>query len=352
MFQGNASPLNRTPVQEPLIAAVYHLPVINANAKSVKDREQPSAVVARRQTLKNAIACTGVGLHSGKRVSMTLVPADANTGIVFIRSDLPGAPRIAALWHNVRDTRLCTVIGNTETPSATVATIEHLMAALSACGIDDLEIEINGPEVPAMDGSSAPFVFLIECAGIAVSSAPRMAWQIMESVSVGSGGFAQGGAHASLQPWASGLRVDFEIDFAAAAIGRQQCTLNVSAADFKASLMRARTFGLLEDLPKMRAAGLGLGGSLDNAVVVDGDRVLNEDGLRYPDEFVRHKALDAIGDLALAGHPVIGHYSGHRSSHATNAALLSAVFSRPNAAVLVPLLADDGRSAQPQRILA
>lgn len=347
MFEGSSIPFSRTQDQAPSVAPVYRLPIIDHNAKTIKAKQQSVSVVAKRQTLKNAIACTGIGLHSGKRVSMTLVPAEPNTGIVFVRSDLKDAPRIPAVWQSVRDTRLCTVIGSCDAPSATVATIEHLMAALSACGIDDLEIEINGPEIPAMDGSSAPFVFLIECAGIAVSSTPRMAWKVMESVSVG-----HNGSTASLVPWDAGLRVDFEIEFAAAAIGRQSCTINVTPADFKAALMRARTFGLLEDLPKMRAAGLGLGGSLDNAVVVDGDRVLNEDGLRYPDEFVRHKALDAIGDLALAGHPIIGHYTGLRSSHATNAALVQALFSRPGAAVLVPMMADDGRSSAPIRVTA
>ncbi len=336
MLDRSILPLHRHPVLE--TSAL--LPMMDIN-----DNPEPHTV--KRQTLKSTIACAGIGLHSGKRVSMTLNPAAANSGVVFIRSDLAGAPRMTAHWRNIRDTRLCTVIGNNDVPPATVATIEHLMAALSACGIDDVEIEINGPEVPAMDGSSAPFVFLIECAGIAVSSVNRLAWKIMRPVSV-----THGNAVASLYPSQSGLRVDFEIDFAAAAIGRQRCTINVSTAEFKANLMRARTFGLMEDLPKMQAAGLGLGGSLDNAVVVDGDRILNEDGLRYPDEFVRHKALDAIGDLALAGHPLIGHYVGQRSSHATNAALLKAVFAQPGAAVLVPMLAEEGRRGMPLRAMA
>lgn len=300
---------------------------------------------AKRQTLKNAISCTGIGLHSGKKVSMSLQPAAANTGIVFVRTDLPGRPRIPALRTNTVDTRLCTVIGSG--PAATVATIEHLMAALSACGIDDIEIEINGPEVPAMDGSSAPFVFLIECAGVVALDADRLAWKIMQPVTV-----KHGLVEASLLPAEHGLVVDFEIDFEAAAIGRQSCSIAVTPSDFKAALMRARTFGLIDDLPKMRAAGLGLGGSLDNAVVVDGERVLNEDGLRYPDEFVRHKALDAIGDLALAGHPIIGRYIGHRSSHANNAALLQALFDTPGAAVLVPMSLEEARPAPALRASA
>lgn len=287
-----------------------------------------------QKTLKNAISCTGIGLHSGKRVSMTLHPAAADTGIVFRRTDVAGGgAEFAATWDNVKDARLCTVIGDDR--GATVATIEHLMAALAAMAIDNVVVEINGPEVPAMDGSAAPFVFLIDCAGVATLSAPRTAWKVLKPVSV-----AAGAAEAALAPGA-GFSVAFEIEFAAAAIGRQTCAFAVTPSTFRDAISRARTFGLVEDLPKMREAGLGLGGSLENAVVVNGAEVLNEDGLRYPDEFVRHKALDAIGDLALAGKPVIGRYTGRRSSHMLNGQLVKALLTTPGAVAEVPLTEAD-----------
>lgn len=307
-----------------------------SDARTGADRARiVSGQPLRRRTVKNPISCTGIGLHSGVKVSMTLNPAPADTGIIFVRTDLRGkGARIPATWQSVKDARLCTVVGDDN--GATVATIEHLMAALSACGVDDLEIEINGPEVPAMDGSSAPFVFLLECASLVEHDAPRLAWRVEKAVQVEAGQ-----ASAILQPATSGLTVDFQIDFAAEAIGHQTCSFGVSPATFKDAIMRARTFGLIEDLPKMREAGLGLGGSLENAVVVNGKEILNEGGLRYHNEFVRHKALDAIGDLSLAGRPIIGHYTGLRSSHALNGALLQALFSRPGAARLVEMTAAD-----------
>lgn len=279
-----------------------------------------AAPVARQRTLKNAITCTGIGLHSGQKVSMTLTPAEAGTGIVFRRIDIAGrGAAIRADWQNVKDSSLCTVIGDDS--GVTVGTTEHLLAALAGMSIDNALIEIDGPEVPAMDGSSAPFVFLIECAGILDQAAPRRAWRVVRPVSVD-----HGDARASLTP-DGGFTVAFEIDFAAEAIGRQTCAFTVTPDAFKGEIMRARTFGLIDDLPKMRAMGLAQGGSLENAVVVNGAEVLNEGGLRYRDEFVRHKALDAIGDMALAGLPMVGRYSGHRASHALNAALLRKAFA-------------------------
>ncbi len=310
-----------------------------------------------RQTLKNSISCTGIGLHTGFRVSMTLHPAAPGTGVVFRRSGPHGVALIPALWTHVKDSRQCTVVGNDD--GVTVATIEHLMAAVSAMNIDDLLIDINGPEVPAMDGSAAPFVFLIECAGVIAqphghpAAAPRTAIRILETVTV-----SHNGAEATLAPTAgTGLSVAFEIEFAAAAIGRQSTSVQVSPAVFKNQVSRARTFGLVDDLPKMRAAGLARGGSLENAVVVNGADVLNEGGLRYPDEFVRHKVLDAVGDLALAGRPIIGAYRGTRSSHALNTALLQALFAKPSAWVAVdamtglPLTAQS-LAAEPLRAIA
>lgn len=294
----------------------------------------------RRQTIKNAISCSGVGLHCGQRVSMTLHPAPARTGVVFRRSHGGAVAEIPALWTHVKDSRLCTVIG--DDAGTTVATIEHLMAALAAMGVDDVLIEIDGPEVPAMDGSAAPFVFLIDCAGLVALDAPRTALRVLEPVTV-----RHATAEATLVPAAAGLTIDFEIEFAAAAIGRQACSLAVTPSVFKEEISRARTFGLIEDLPKMREAGLALGGSLDNAVVVNGAEILNEDGLRYPDEFVRHKMLDAVGDLALAGRPLIGRYTGRRSSHALNTTLLQTLFARPSAWTEVPLGAPENDEPAP-----
>lgn len=282
------------------------------------------AVVSGRTTLKNSISCTGIGLHSGERATMTLHPATPGTGVVFRRTDRRNA-LIPALWTHVRESLQCTVVG--DAAGNTVATIEHLMAALAALGVDDVLIEIDGPEVPAMDGSAAPFVFLIECAGVATSAAPRSILRVLKPVRV-----EHNGAVAELVPdAAAGLSLSFEIEFAAAAIGRQTAALTLSPHGFKEEISRARTFGLVDDLPRMRAAGLAKGGSLDNAVVVNGADVLNDGGLRYPDEFVRHKILDAVGDLALTGRPIFGAYHGVRASHALNAALVNALLSRPDA---------------------
>lgn len=296
--------------------------IIDTDSDTAADvaTSRPGAQVVRQRTLKNAITCTGIGLHSGAKVTMTLHPAEAGTGIVFRRVDIAGkGTAIRADWKNVKDSSLCTVIGDES--GVSVGTTEHLLAALAGMGIDNADVEIDGPEVPAMDGSSAPFVFLIECAGTIEQAAPRRAWRVAHPVTV-----EHGAARATLTP-ASGFTVDFEIDFPAEAIGHQVCSFTVTPEAFKAEIMRARTFGLIDDLPKMRAMGLAQGGSLENAVVVNGAEVLNEGGLRYHNEFVRHKALDAIGDMALAGLPVIGRYNGQRASHALNAALLRKAFA-------------------------
>jgi UDP-3-O-[3-hydroxymyristoyl] N-acetylglucosamine deacetylase len=277
---------------------------------------------AQQQTLKAAIHCRGIGLHSGTRVGMTLNPAAPDTGILFRRADRGGA-EIAAKWANVVDTSLCTTIGNRE--GATVATIEHLMAALAGLAIDNCVIEIDGPEVPVMDGSAAPFVFLLECAGTARQDTPRRAVKVLKPVAI-----EDGERRVALLP-DSGFNVSFAIEFDSGAISRQELTVAVDPESFKAELSRARTFGFLHEVDQMRAAGLARGGSLDNAVVIAGDRVLNEDGLRYDDEFVRHKMLDAVGDLYLAGGPVLGHFHGVRSGHALNRRLLEALFADPSA---------------------
>lgn len=287
------------------------------------DRSQ-EVKIETQKTLKSSICCTGVALHSGAKVSMVLNPADAGTGIRFRRTDIAGMGAvIPARWDHVVDTRLCTVLGNED--GVVVGTVEHLMAALAGSGIDNAEIEINGAEVPVMDGSAEPFVFLIECAGILDQGAPREGVRVLKTVSV-----EDGMSKASLYP-ASEFTVGFEIDFDNALVGRQEISVGLVNGTFKKELCRARTFGFLQDIEALWANGLGLGGSLENAVVVSGEKVLNADGLRYPDEFVRHKALDAIGDLFMAGAPIIGRYQGYRAGHALTNKLLRKLFADPEA---------------------
>ena len=279
---------------------------------------------AVQKTLKTAIGCSGIGLHTGARVSMTLRPAAPGEGIVFQRTDIDGdAGLIPASWRHVIDTRLCTALGNAQ--GARVGTIEHLMAALYGCGIDNAIIEIDGPEVPVMDGSAAPFVFLIECAGTVEQAAIRQGIEVCREISV-----VEDDCHVSIAP-AAGFSVNFEIDFGDNAIARQRCELELADGAFKADLARARTFGFVQDIDRLQAAGLARGGSLDNAVVISGNRVLNDDGLRYDDEFVRHKMLDCVGDLYLAGAPLIGEVTAVRSGHRHNYNLLTALFADPTA---------------------
>jgi UDP-3-O-[3-hydroxymyristoyl] N-acetylglucosamine deacetylase len=279
---------------------------------------------------------------------MTLLPAAPDTGIVFRRTDLAGAgTEIAADWRNVVDTRLCTTLGDSARGKrVTIATVEHLLAAIAGCHLDNVAIELNGPEVPVMDGSSAPFVFLIDCAGtVAQAGAPKRAIQILKNVSVGDHRVA-----ASLAP-SSGFSVSFEIDFDAAAIARQEYFVSLENGAFRSEISRARTFGMADDVERLRAAGLALGGSLDNAVVVDGEHVVNPEGLRYDDEFVRHKVLDAVGDLALAGASILGHFHGFRSGHEVHNRLLRTLFADKSAWRFVSLesRADDEPS---QRLAA
>jgi UDP-3-O-[3-hydroxymyristoyl] N-acetylglucosamine deacetylase len=279
---------------------------------------------AAQKTLKTPIGCSGVGLHSGARVAMTLKPAAPGSGIVFHRTDLHGeAALVPASWRNVVDTRMCTALGNAH--GARVGTVEHLMAALYGCAIDNAIVEIDGPEVPVMDGSAAPFVFLIECAGTVDQAAIRQGIEVCREVSV-----LEDGCHVSIAP-AAGFSVNFEIDFGDNAIARQTCELDLGHGGFKEDLSRARTFGFVQDIDRLQAAGLARGGSLDNAVVISGNRILNDDGLRYDDEFVRHKMLDCVGDLYLAGAPLIGQVTAVRSGHRHNYSLLSALFADPTA---------------------
>jgi UDP-3-O-[3-hydroxymyristoyl] N-acetylglucosamine deacetylase len=249
---------------------------------------------------------------------MTLRPAAADTGIVFRRTDRGGAC-VAAHWRNVEESPLCTTLTNHE--GVSVATVEHLLAAFAGAEIDNVEVELDGPEVPVMDGSAEPFLFLIECAGIVEQDAPRRAIKVLKPVRV-----LEKNRVASLRPDVV-FGVSFEIDFPNELVRRQDISLAVDPETFKSDLARARTFGFLEEVERLRAAGLARGGSLDNAVVVSGGKILNTDGLRYTDEFVRHKAMDAVGDLYLAGGPIIGHFRGVRSGHAMNRRLLEALFA-------------------------
>jgi UDP-3-O-[3-hydroxymyristoyl] N-acetylglucosamine deacetylase len=278
----------------------------------------------KQKTFKSSISCTGVALHSGNKVSMTLLPGDPDSGIVFKRTDISGGgAEIPATWDNVVETTLCTTLGNDQ--GVTVSTVEHLMAALAGSGVDNAIIEVNGPEVPVMDGSAAPFVFLVECAGTIEQDKPRRYIRVLKAITI-----EDGEKSASIVP-SDGFTVDFDINFESAAVSRQSISIGMAGDNFKNEVSRARTFGFLHEVEALRAAGLAKGGSLDNAVVVSGDKIINEDGLRYDDEFVRHKVLDAVGDLYLAGGGLLGHFHGHCSGHAANNTLLRALFADKDA---------------------
>jgi UDP-3-O-[3-hydroxymyristoyl] N-acetylglucosamine deacetylase len=279
-----------------------------------------SAGRTSQRTLRGTVECSGVGVHSGETVNLRILPAPENSGIAFVRTDLKnGARHISARWDHVVDTRLCTVIGNKA--GSRVATIEHLMAALHACGIDNAVVEIDGAEVPVMDGSSDPFIFLIEMAGTVGQRVPRRVIEILNPIEV-----EQDGKRAKLSP-ALDQRFSFEIDFDQAPIRRQRYDFTLSPESFKSEIGRARTFGFFEEVDALRKQGLARGGSLDNAIVIKDDRIMNADGLRYADEFVRHKLLDAVGDLSLAGAVIHGHFEGYCSGHALNNQLLHALFA-------------------------
>lgn len=281
-----------------------------------------SSAMPKQQTLKTAICCTGTGLHTGSRVNVSLRPAPADTGIIFRRSDI-GAD-IPARFDHVSDTRLCTVISLAERPEARVGTVEHLMAALGATGIGNIIVELDGPELPVLDGSAEPWLFLLDCAGSMALDAPAQHVEVLRPVRV-----EDGHAFVELRPSVSScLELSLAIEFAAPAIGRQALSLALRGDAFR-EIARARTFTQAHEIAGLRAAGLAKGGTLDNAVVVDGSQILNPRGLRMRDEFVRHKLLDAVGDLALAGAGLRGRFVGHCSGHALNNRLLRALFADP-----------------------
>ena len=275
-------------------------------------------------TIKSPVSFAGVGLHTGRPCRMTLHPASSEYGIWFHRTDIAlGDALIPARWDAVVQGELCTKLANAD--GVSVSTVEHIMAAVAGTGIHNLLIEIDGPEAPILDGSAAPFVRAILSRGLRVLDAPVRAIEVLKPVEI-----RQGDAVARLSP-APGLRLSFDIAFADAAIGRQFKTMDMANGAFVRELCDSRTFCREADIAPMRAKGLILGGSLDNAVVVDGARVLTPGGLRHKDEAVRHKMLDALGDLALAGAPLLAHYEGHRAGHALTNALLRALFADPAA---------------------
>jgi len=286
-----------------------------------------------QNTLKTQVTFEGVGLHSGAPVRMVLRPAAAGFGIWFKRSDIElGDAMIPALWNHVDRTPLCTRLENKS--GVTVSTVEHLMAALAGTGIHNALIEIDGPEVPILDGSAAPFMRGIMRHGVRQQDAPLRAIEILIPVTVEADG-----ARATLMP-ADRLEISFTIDFADAAIGRQSKTLDMRNGAFARELCDSRTFCRLEDVDQMHANGLALGGTMDNAVVVDGEDVLSPGGFRHADEAVRHKMLDALGDLALAGAPILGRYEGNRAGHSLTNTLLRALFTTPGAFRVVQCDAD------------
>ena len=281
-----------------------------------------------QRTLKNVIRATGVGLHTGEKVYLTLRPAAVDTGIVFRRVDLDPIVELRADPNQVGDTRLSTAL---QEGDVSVSTIEHLMSALAGLGIDNVYVEITSPEVPIMDGSAAPFVFLVQSAGVVEQTAPKKFIRVKKSIKI-----EDGDKWAKFEPF-DGFKVSFAIDFDHPIFAKspQKATVDFSTTSFVKEVSRARTFGFMHEVEALREAGLALGGSHDNAIVMDSYSILNDDGLRYEDEFVKHKILDAIGDLYLLGHQLIGAFSAYKSGHALNNKLLRALIAQPDAWELV-----------------
>lgn len=279
----------------------------------------------KQRTLKNVIRATGVGLHSGEKVFMTLRPAAVNTGIVFRRIDLPSPIEIKAQAHLVGQTQLCTVL--VDENNIKIKTTEHLLSALAGLGIDNAYIDLSSEEVPIMDGSAGPFVFLIQSAGIEEQNAAKRFIRILKTLQV-----SDGDKWARFEPY-DGFKVGFTIDFKHPAFKKSAANAEIdfSSTSYVKEVSRARTFGFMKEVEYMRDRNLALGGSLDNAIVLDDYRVINEDGLRFEDEFVKHKILDAIGDLYLMGHSIIGAFIAHKSGHGLNNTLLRALIADPTA---------------------
>ena len=284
----------------------------------------------RQTTLRTAASVSGVGVHSGAPATLNMLPAEANTGVVFVRLGQGGLPdrEVRANVRAVTATEFATVIGDAEGPLCSTA--EHVLAALTGLGVDNAVIEIDGAEAPIMDGSSAPFVAAIDQAGIATLAAPRRYTKVLKPIRV-----AQGDAYGELLPYSHGFRIDVEIDFDHPMIGKQSIGMEVEPEAFRRDIARARTFGFMKDVAKLWNAGYALGASFENTLVITEDRVLNPEGLRFADEFVRHKALDAIGDMSLAGAPLLCAYRSVRGGHSLNHAVLSALMADPSAWTVV-----------------
>lgn len=292
-------------------------------------RDQRKSIYSQH-TLRKAVTYIGVGLHSGQQVAITVHPAAANSGINFVRRDLPvGENVVPARWYLVSSTDLSTTLANEH--GVTVATVEHLLAALRGCGIDNALVDLDGPEVPIMDGSAEPFVQMIEHVGAIAQDARRHVIWINRPVEV-----HDAGKLAVLVPGNSS-RITVSIDFASEAVGAQTYSIELGEGGFSRELAAARTFGFKSDIDGLKARGLARGGSLRNAILIDGNRVVNTEGLRYDDEFARHKALDCVGDLSLAGVPIMGHFYGFRTGHALNQALLAALFTQRDTWSYLPM---------------
>ncbi|WP_087016597.1 UDP-3-O-acyl-N-acetylglucosamine deacetylase [Thaumasiovibrio subtropicus] len=283
----------------------------------------------RQRTLKSIVKTTGVGLHSGRKVTLTLRPAAANTGVIYRRVDLDPVVDFPVDAHSVRDTMLCTALVNES--GVRISTVEHLNAALAGMGIDNIIIEVDAPEIPIMDGSSSPFIYLLQSAGIDTLNAPKRFMRIKKPVRV-----EDGDKWAELVPY-NGFRLDFAIDFDHPAIDvdQQNLVLDFSSQAFVQQISRARTFGFMRDIEFLQSQNKCLGGSFDNAIVLDEYRILNEDGLRYDNELVKHKVLDAIGDLYMCGHNIVGEVRAYKSGHALNNMLLRAVLADQEAYEMV-----------------
>lgn len=285
----------------------------------------------KQRTLQSITRAVGLGVHSGQRVELTLKPGPTDSGIVFRRVDLPNPVDIPARFDSVSDTRMASTISAGGDPGAPkVQTIEHFMSACAGLGLDNLQVDITGDEMPILDGSAASFVFLLQSAGIVLQEAPKKFFRVLKTVEVREG---QGPTlkWARLEPH-HGWKLAFEIEFDHPAVNQtgQRVEFDFAEGQYKHDIARARTFGFSKDVDAMRARGLGLGGSMDNAIVVADERVLNADGLRYDDEFVKHKLLDAIGDLYIAGHPLLASYTSFKGGHALNNKLLRAMFADPS----------------------
>jgi UDP-3-O-[3-hydroxymyristoyl] N-acetylglucosamine deacetylase len=276
---------------------------------------------SRQTTLRSQATVSGVGVHSGLPVNLTIGPASVDAGLIFVRTGLPrGEREVQATAEAVISTEFATVLGDKDGPL--VSTVEHVLAALRGMGVDNATIEVDGPEAPIMDGSAAAFVTAIEQAGVVSQSAPRRFIQVMKPVQV-----AMGDSFGELRPYAAGFRLEAEIDFSNHVIGRQKYTLELSAEGFRREVARARTFGFMADTARLWAKGFALGASFENSVVFDEERLLNPEGLRYADECARHKVLDAVGDLTLAGLPMLAAYRSVRGGHKMNHAVLTALIS-------------------------